>query len=125
MGVTWKVTPTQAFVPGVAEYVAAIRKGVRAIADRYAPEIEAHMKSTASWTDRSSNARQTLTAVVEEIALDMVSVIMAHGMEYGVYLEGFTPEGRETQQGGRYAIIAPTIDVFGPRIWADVQAMLR
>lgn len=124
MSFSWSVTPTAAFVPGAAAYVEAIRRGVRAIADRYAPEIEAWMKSSAPWTDRTSNARQTLTAVVEYVALDMVAVVLAHGVEYGVYLEGYTPEGRETMQGGKYAIIAPTIDEFGPRIWADVVAML-
>lgn len=124
MGITWSMTPKEAFGELTDAYVQAIRKGVRALANRYAPEIEAHMKSTASWTDRTANARQTLHTEVEELGFDMVSVILAHGMEYGVYLEGFTPEGRETTQGGRFAIIAPTIDEFGPRIWADVQAML-
>lgn len=124
MGVRWTVTPTQAFAGAATRYADEIHRGVRAIADRYAPEIESWMKANGSWTDRTSNARQTLNTQVEEMALDMVRIILAHGMEYGVYLEGFTPEGREIEQGGRYAVIAPAIDTFGPRIWADVQAML-
>lgn len=125
MSFSWSVTPTQAWGGLANAYVLAIRRGVRAIAERYAPEIEAHMKANATWTDRTGNARQTLTAVVEELGLDMLAVILAHGMIYGSYLEGYTPEGRETMQGGRFAIIAPTLDEFGPRIWADVQALLR
>lgn len=125
MGIRWTRTPTQAFDPAVAIYVEAIRNGVLAIANRYAPEIEDWMKANGSWTDRTGNARQTLSTEVEEVSLDMVRIILAHGAEYGIYLEGFTPEGRETQQGGRFAIIAPALDLFAPRIWADVQAMLR
>ena len=124
MSFTWTNPPSQAWGGLANAYTAAIRRGVRAIAERYAPEIEVWMKSNASWTDRTGNARQTLTAVVEYLATDMVAVVLAHGMEYGIYLEGYTPEGIETMQGGTYAIIAPAIDEFGPRIWADVVAML-
>lgn len=117
MSFRWSVTPTSAFVGLGNAYTAAIRRGVRAIADRYAPEIEAYMKSEATWTDRTGNARQSLAAEVEEMAGEMVQIILAHGVEYGIFLE--------LAHGGAYQIIAPTIDVFGPRIWADVRAMLR
>lgn len=116
MSFHWQTTPTQAFVPGVTEYVAAIHRGVLAIANLYAPEIEAYMKANAIWTDRSGNARQTLNADANDVAMDMVQIILAHGMEYGIFLE--------LANAGRYAIIGPTLDVFGPRIWADVQRML-
>lgn len=117
MSVQWSVPPQRAFGELADAYVRAIRRGVRTLADRYAPEIEAYMKVEAIWTDRTANARQTLNTQVEEMALDMVNIILAHGVEYGIWLE--------LAHGGNYAIIAPTIDVYGPRIWADVQAMLR
>lgn len=74
------------------------------------------MKSNASWTDRTGNARQSLNAEVEDMAMDMVEIVLSHGVEYGIYLE--------LSHGGAYAIIAPAVDVFAPRIWADVRAML-
>lgn len=116
MSFSWQVTPTEAFVDPTAQYILAILRGVQAIANRYAPEIEAWMKINASWTDRTGNARQTLSAVVNDIALDMVQIILAHGMSYGIFLE--------LANAGNYAIIGPALDEFGPRIWADVQAML-
>jgi hypothetical protein len=116
MSFSWQVTPTQAFVPGVTAYVEAIRRGVRAIADRYAPEIEAWMKANAVWEDKTGNARQTLNADAENVTLDMVQIILAHGVDYGIYLE--------LANAGRFAIIGPALDHFGPLIWADVQAML-
>ncbi len=112
----WTVSPTQAFVPGAAAHMAAIRRGVRALADRYAPEIEAHMKQTAPWTDQTSNARQSLYTEVTQVTQDMVDIILSHGVNYGVYLE--------LSNASRFAVIAPSIDVFGPRIWRDVQLML-
>lgn len=117
MSFSWQVPPTRAFPTLTDAYVAEIRNGIRQIADRYASEIEAHMKAEAIWIDRTGNARQSLSAEVEQATQDMVEIVLAHGVEYGIFLE--------LAHGGAYAIIAPTIDVFGPRIWADVQAMLR
>lgn len=117
MTISWSNPPAQAWEGLAREYVAAIRRGVRTIADRYAPEIEAWMKSNASWTDRTGNARQTLNTDVHNLTADMVEIMLAHGVEYGIFLE--------LANAGNYAVIAPALDVFGPRIWADVQAMMR
>lgn len=116
MSFQWDVTPEQAFGELTQAYIAAIRRGVQAIAQRRAPEIEAWMKQNASWTDRTGNARQTLNTTIEEISLDMVNIILAHGVEYGIYLE--------LANAGNYAIIAPALDHWGPIIWRDVQQML-
>lgn len=116
MGFKWTRTPTAAFDNAVQLYADAIRAGVFAIAQRYAGEIEAYMKDNAIWTDRTANARQTMAAEAFQLA-DMARIVLAHGMEYGVYLE--------LANGGAFAIIGPTIDVFGPRIWADVQELMR
>lgn len=117
MSFTWSVTPSRAWGGLATAYVQAFRNGVRQLADRYADEIETHMKQEARWVDRTGNARKMLTAEVEDVAMSMVEIILAHGVSYGVFLE--------LANAGRYAIIAPTIDIFGPRIWADVRAMLR
>lgn len=116
MSFRWSVTPTQAFVPGAAAYVAAIRRGVRAIADRWSITLEAEMKSNAPWQDQTGNLRQALYTEVEQVSLDMVEIILSHGLNYGIWLE--------TKFAARDAVIAPTIDAHAPRIWADVVAML-
>lgn len=117
VSIEWTISPQAAFGPGMQRYIAAIRRGVRAIAQRRAPEIEAWMKLNAIWTDRTGNARQTLQAEVEDLSLDIVQIVLDHGVEYGVWLE--------LAHGGTYAIIAPALDHFGPIVWADVQALLR
>lgn len=117
MSFSWDVRPTQAW-PALSDwYIAAIRRGVYQIARRRAPEIEAWMKDNAPWTDRTGNARQTLTAEAEEVSLDMVSIILAHGMDYGIWLE--------LAHGGAWAIIGPALDHWGPIIWGDVVALFR
>ena len=115
-GVTWSVTPEQAFGELTAAYIAAIRRGVRAIAQRRAPEIEAWMKQNAVWQDRTGNARQTLNTEVEQVTADMVHIVLAHGVEYGQYLE--------LSHGGRFSVISPALDYWSPIIWQDVQTML-
>lgn len=113
----WEIEPATAFGQLTQAYAQAIRRGVRVIADRRAPEIEAWMKANAPWTDRTGAARQTLHTEVEQLAQDMVQITLDHGVEYGVYLE--------LAHAGVWGIIGPAIDVWGPVIWADVQAMLR
>lgn len=88
-----------------------------AIANRYAPEIEAWMKGNAKWIDQTGNARQSLFGDVTDIANQAVILIMGHGVEYGTFLE--------LAHGGRYSVLFPALDMFIPKIWKDVQAMLR
>lgn len=116
-GIVWNIPPEQAWGDLAEAYVSALHRGVLAIAQRWAPEVENWMKDNAPWTDRTGNARQSLYTAVRQVANQMVEVILSHGMDYGIYLE--------LRHQGRYAIINPALDYFAPRIWADVQAMLR
>lgn len=116
MPFTWQRRPTEAFPALTEAYAQAIHRGVVQLAERYAVEIEAWMKSEAVWTDRTSNARQTLFSEAIDF-VDVVVILMSHGVEYGTFLE--------LSNGGRYAIITPALDYFMPRIWRDVQALLR
>lgn len=116
MSFQWERPPTQAWPDMTEAYIQAVRSSVRALADRYAPEIEAYMKANAPWTDRTANARQSLYADVEQVAQDMVDIILGHGVHYGVYLE--------LSNAGAYAIVGPSLDVFAPRIWQDVVRLM-
>jgi len=115
-GFHWEKTPEEALGELGDAYASAIHRGVKAIVDRWAPEIENWMKQNAPWTDRTGNARQTLHTEVEEVVDEMVEIIMAHGVYYGIYLE--------LCNAGRYAIINPALDHFAPKIWQDVRRML-
>lgn len=79
---------------------------IHAVMAYQATAAEAHMKMTAPWTDRTGNARSGLNT---EVKWDpMVShVIRLFGrVPYQIYLE--------TRWAGKYAVILPTIQKFGP-----------
>lgn len=83
------------------EYARKVRSAVESVADYWAPVIEAYAKDNASWMDRSGNARQTLHAFRKTLAKDTVALYLAHGMDYGIWLE--------VANGGAYAIIWDTL----------------
>lgn len=124
-GLKWEVPPSTVFEALAADYRRAIEAGIKAIADYYAPQIENYMKTHAPWTDRTTNARSGLYAETEQMVGVMTQIILSHSMEYGYYLEGWDPvHQREMQNAGEWAIIAPSLDYFGPRVWQDVRRML-
>jgi hypothetical protein len=115
-GFVWAHSPDEVFPAGMDEYLAGVRAAILQIAQRRAPEIEAWMKANAPWTDRTGNARQTLSVEVRMFATQVV-IWMSHGVTYGKYLE--------LAYGGQYAVIGPALDQFAPAIWNDVEQLLR
>lgn len=117
MSFQWTITPEAAFVPLTNAYIAAIRRGVRQIADRRAPQIEQWMKDNHLWQNITGAAEAGLHTTVEGVSLDMVQIILEHGVDYGQYLE--------LSRGGVWGILAPAVDYWGVIVWNDVQALLR
>lgn len=115
-GLRWTTPPQTAWPALAGNYRQRIEAGIVAIARRWAPEIEAYMKAEAPWTDRTGNARQGLHTEVNHMAGVMVEIVLAHGVEYGLWLE--------IRHAGAYAIVNPSLDQFAPRVWADVVRML-
>jgi hypothetical protein len=115
MGITWDNPPSTAVPEMVEEYHWQVYNALWRLARSYAPRIEEWMKQNAAWTDRTSNARQTLWAEVFAMS-DVVVLAFGHGMDYGTFLE--------LANQGRFAIITPALDVFGPQIWNDAKALV-
>lgn len=63
-------------------------------------KTETYARSKARWTDRSTNARNGLTAIAD-VADKVYQIHVFHKVSYGVYLE--------VRFGGRYAIISETV----------------
>ena len=91
----------------------------------YQRRIEQHMKSHAVWRDQTGNARRNLRARLEETALPNGDVRLLLILDYGE--PGAVPYDvhLERMQSGRFAIVGPTADVFGPRIRRRIQALTR
>lgn len=84
---------------------------------RYAPRVERYAKHNAPWTDRTTNARNGLFAKAAKLG-DRMAIILAHSADYGIYLE----EG--TEHASSYAIIRPTIRLYGPKVLATYTKLL-
>lgn len=116
MGFRWIVAPTDVFPQMAQKYTQAIFQSGRRIAHEQAAEMQAYARSNAPWQDRTGAARAGLTATVEETG-PIGTIVLSHGVDYGIWLE--------VANGGRFAIIAPTIDVFGPKVMRSLQNMIN
>lgn len=81
-----------------------------------ASELQSKMKLNRPWTDRTGMAKALLTAKVSQPSQNIVRITLAHGVEYGVWLE--------LAHEKNYAIIAPTIREESPRIVKDLENLM-
>lgn len=81
-----------------------------------AQEIQYKMKVNRPWTDRTGMAKALLTCRVSQPSKTLVRLTLAHGVNYGIWLE--------LAHGKNYAIIAPTIAEEGPRIVEDLNDLM-
>lgn len=81
-----------------------------------ASELQAKMKLNRPWTDRTNMAKTMLSAKVSQPNKDTVRITLAHGVDYGIWLE--------LAHGKNYAIIAPTVRDEGPRIIDDLNNLM-
>lgn len=115
MGFKWVVAPNQT-IPQMAEaYAQAIFSATAQVAEAKAREMEVWAKANAPWQDRTGAARNGLSARVEG-SRDNTTIVLSHGVDYGLWLE--------ISNGGRYAIIAQAVDVFGASLMDDLQRMV-
>lgn len=81
-----------------------------------ASELQYKMKVNRPWTDRTGMAKALLSAKVSQPRKNIVRITLAHGVNYGIWLE--------LAHGKNYAIIAPTIREEGPRIVGDLNNLM-
>lgn len=77
------------------------------VAESMASEIESDAQQNAPWSNRTGDARDGLVAEASMEGGDIVVTLM-HTVDYGEWLE--------TIQSGRFAIIMPTLDKYGPAV---------
>lgn len=116
MGFTWETDPQTAFTQLYDSYARRIYQGILQLARAFVPRIIAWMKQNARWTDRTSNARQSLYAEVET-SLFSIAIALDHGVEYGFWLE--------VANQGRYAIIGPALDFWSVQFWNAVKRLVE
>lgn len=81
-----------------------------------AADIESKMKANRPWVDRTGMAKATLNAKVSLPSASTVRITLAHGVEYGIWLE--------LAHGKNWAIIAPTINEQGPLLLSGMESLM-
>lgn len=93
-----------------------LRRAIYGICKYWDGPVETHMKTKAPWTDRTSNARSGLAAQAVKESDDVYSIIMTYSVRYGIFLE--------VCNDGKYAIVKPTLVVYGPKVIAMTEKLL-
>ena len=81
-----------------------------------AAELQSKMKINRPWTDRTNMAKTLLSAKVSQPDKTKIRITLAHGVEYGIWLE--------LAHEKNYAIIAPTINQESPRVIEDLNGLI-
>lgn len=93
-----------------------VNSAITAAFEYQAPKSEARMKTNASWTDRTTNARSGLfTKPMHEG--NHHELLLSHLVAYGIFLE--------LRFSGRYAIVIPEIIRAGEDIKRLLNKLLR
>ena len=79
---------------------------IHAVMEYQSTKALGYMKTNARWTDRTGNARQGLGTKVLWVPQVSHAIKLFHRVTYGIFLE--------VRWAGRYAIILPTIQIYGP-----------
>ena len=115
MSFTWQKTPRQAW--NVRAYQVVVQRAVFNLLEMWSAKIEAEMKQDALWKDRTGNARQSLASFAFTMPDGTPVLVAKQQMEYGLWLE--------IGNGGRYAIVMPTLEFYYGQVMDSVRELLR
>jgi hypothetical protein len=100
---------------GLNTFEPRLRSAVGAVMERSKDQAVAHMRTNAPWTDRTGNARSGLDGIVFRQGGGWVMNLFGRA-PYQIWLE--------VKNQGRYAIITPTIQRWGPRTMAMMTGLI-
>jgi len=100
---------------GVQQLDERTDRGVAGVVEYWDSRIEAYMKVNAPWTDRTGNARSGLFAKAGHQKGQRHWIDLGHRVPYGIWLE--------IRFGGRYAIVLPSLILFGPKIMGTLNKL--
>lgn len=106
----------ESLMAGIREGNERVHAKVMSVLEYKAPQVEAHMKVNAPWTDQTGNARQGLAAQAFDEG-DNMGIVLYHQVPYGIWLE--------VKNSGQYAIIDPTLEVMGPEVMRSLERIME
>ena len=107
--------PDDLFGPALFVMGTALVENVNRTLYQTAGDIEDWMKQNAPWSDRTTDAREGLTASATEHPTHPY-ITVYHTVDYGVWLE--------IRWNGRYAILVPAIEHWGPEVMQNLKAVI-
>lgn len=100
---------------GLAKFCFKTTNAFGDYAQEFANELVDYARDNAPWDDRTGDARAGLEGEVV-LTDDNFEIDLLHTVEYGIWLE--------IRWGAKYAIIIPTIETMGPRLYEKMNGML-
>lgn len=103
--ITWDVSPSD-MADRLEDWKARLFEALFRLGQVFAQRIQAWAQQNATWTDRTTNARQGLTGRCIKTATGFV-IWLFHTMEYGIWLE--------IANAGKYAVVLRALEhSYGP-----------
>lgn len=104
-------------IKGLAEREIKTKAALGLYADTVNKQLESHAKSNFKWTPRTGRAHQSLHSNPVEWRGNVVRCSIAHGVDYGVYLEYCNER--------KYSVIAPTINYIAPKAIKGLKNIIK
>lgn len=108
---TWGVSWTGMVATGenMNRYIERVGRARQEAMKQLADDMVAYAQENHPWENDTGDAENLLqAAVIDNEDKDTTVVWLAHGVPYGIWLE--------VMQGGRFAILLPTVYKFAPEI---------
>ena len=112
VSITWKRSPKD-LAQEIRTYGIKVEETALLAADNLARQAEMEMRQEAPWQDQTGEARRQLFGKAWQSPDGKVTLTLGHGVEYGIYLE--------FKNGGRFAIVGPTL----LRLYPELEAAMR
>lgn len=102
----------------VKEMDRRLERAIFGVAKYWDGRVESHMKHNAPWKDRTTNARNGLSAKAIKEGAGRFAILLSHAVNYGIYLE------RGTSKMAARPIILPTIRIYAPKVMGTLTKLL-
>lgn len=115
-GYGWEWHNLPAFFDLPKNFQKALFDSIEAHLNALSDEIQQYAQDNAPWQDQTGDARRGLKSIVIRRGEDQWEVDLGGSVDYQAFLENY--------DGGRLAIIQPTLREFAPRV-LDIQDSFR
>jgi hypothetical protein len=113
--ISWDTGSVTSLLANIERLGPRVEQAAFDIMDRQGDLATAYMKTNAPWTDRTSVARNGLGAKAFKQGKRLVLNLFGKA-RYQIWLE--------VKNNGRYAIITPTFEIWGPRVMRSMQGLI-